>query len=156
MQDITAVSALSLFETNKAQRQSFVANVISAINEGSVDPIKLHLQVKCTEQLLSDLKDNEVYKSTLLSEAEKYGKTFERYNSKFAIKEAGTRYDYSKCEDVVLSDLQAQLDEIAAKVKERQKMLQNLPESGLVDPENGNMIYRPVKTSTTTVTVTLS
>lgn len=153
--ELTTTSILALFETTKAQRQSFVDNVINEIKEGNTSPLKIHMQLKSTEDLLKTLNDNPEYKNLLLDEAAKHGKQFEMFNSKFQIKEAGTKYDYSVCQDSIYNDLQAELDAIQAKVKERQKFLQMIPENGVVSPENGEMIYRASKSSTTTLAVTL-
>lgn len=153
--ELQTTSVLSLFETNKAERQSFVADVVQRLISGEVDPLKLHLQVKCTEQILSDLKEQPEYKEMLLETAEQYGKKFERYNSEFAIKEAGTNWHYDKCEDVEYNKMVEDMEALKDRMKQREKFLQSIPVSGIADPENGNMIYPAYKTSTTIVQVTL-
>lgn len=144
-----------LFATSKAEREQFVAGIISTIENGEIEPLKIHLQVKAMEDIIEQLKANTTYRNALLNEAEKHGKKFQYQNAEIAIREVGTKYDYSPCEDVVLTDLQRQKEEIEKVLKNRQKMLQTLPPSGLADPINGNMLYPPVKTSTTSVIVTL-
>lgn len=153
--ELTTTSTLSLFETDKAQRQFFVTDIINRIKEGEISPLKVHMQLKSAEDLLKQLSSDDSYKKLLLDEAEKHGKNFEMYNSKFQVKEAGTTYNYAVCEDSFYDDLCSQLTELKGKMKEREKFLQNIPESGIADPENGNMIYRATKSSTTTVAVTL-
>lgn len=153
--DLTPTSILSLLETTKEQRQSFIARVIIAMQEGSVDPRQIHLQVKCTEEIIKELNSNANYRELVLREAEKHGKKHDFHNATFEIKEVGVKYDYSVCQDEVYNELERQLTELQAKIKERQKFLQMIPEGGIVDPENGNMIYRANKTSTTSPTVKL-
>ncbi len=76
------LSNLSLFETTKEQRQQFCANVIDVLSEGMADPLKIHLQVKCLEDIIKQITSNAAYKDFLLTEASKYGKTFEHHNLK--------------------------------------------------------------------------
>lgn len=154
MEQLQPTSILSLFETDKSQRASFVNQVIESLNMGSVDPLKLHLQVKCTEQLLSELKERPEYKESVLSEASKYGNKFEHYNADWQIKEAGVKYDYSKCGDSELKKWYADMEELKEKIKKREKMLQNLG-GDFVDANTGEILSPPVNTSTTTVQVTL-
>lgn len=148
---------LSLFETTKSERQTFAQSVIEGLMEGNFDPLKVHLQVKCMEDLIKQITSNDVYKDLLVTEASKYGKSFEHYNSKFEIKEMGVKYDFENCGDPVLQSLEQQLELIQNEVKERQKFLRTIPESGmeiLVDDELIK-VYPPTKTSTTTVTINL-
>lgn len=151
MKLMTAPSALALFETTKDQRRTFIANIITEAKEGNIDVLKLHMQAKCSEQLMKELLSNDDYKSLVMEQAGKYGKKFEMYNSEFQIKEAGTKWDYSKCEDTTYQELLEQQAEINDKVKAREKLLQTIPASGVVDPDTGAMIYPASKSSTTIV-----
>lgn len=170
MELTTTAEILSLFETNKVQRQDFIRKTIQDIEEGGADPLRIHLQIKAMEEIITGLtsldkkknknfEDAKKYRDYLLEAAEKNGKEFEFHNSKFSIKETGTKYDYSQCGDTELADLMAQNEILSAKIKERQKFLQNIPEEGLtqVNEETGDVITlcRPVKSSTTSVTVQL-
>jgi hypothetical protein len=154
---ISAIGVLSLLETTKEQRESFVRSIVSALDDGQVDPLKVHLQVKNTEDLIKQITADEKYREFLLNEAQKYGKSFEQYNAKFQVKETGTRYDYSGCNDALLTELEEKAAFAAERLKERQKFLQNLPASGLEVLQGDELVtvYPPVKTSTTSVTVTL-
>lgn len=153
MEQLQPTSILTLFETNKQQRASFVSQVIETLQEGQIDPLKLHLQVKCTEQLLSDLKDRPEYKESVLSEAAKHGKKFEHYNAEFQVKEAGVKYDYGN--DPVLEDFNSQIESLKAAVKQREEFRKSIPAEGAVCPITGEIYYRAVKTSTTIVQVNL-
>lgn len=154
---LTAVGVLSLLETTKEQRESFVRSIVSALDEGTADPLKVHLQVKNTEDLIKQITSDEKYREFLLNEAGKYGKTFDRFNAKFSVKETGTRYDYSVCGDSEIVQLQEEADKLAEKIKARQKFLQSLPPSGVEVLQGDELVtlYPPAKTSTTSVTVTL-
>lgn len=165
-QELSTTSILALFETSRSQRESFVLDIVARIDAGEIDPLKVHLQIKAMEDVINRLTNTDkkknslaelagVYKNSLLEAASRYGKSFELHNAKFEQKEVGTKYDYSVCEDVTYNELSAQMEDLKAKMKEREKFLQNVPEEGIADPTNGNMIYRAAKSSTTSIAVTL-
>lgn len=167
---ISATSILALFETNKEQRSDFVRLIVESIEKGEISPLKAHLQLKGMEDIFHSLTSTDErknknadyakrYRKELLNEAELYGKKFELFNGKFDVKEVGTKYDYSECNDPVLLELIEKAEKANEAVKERQKFLQNVPEQGAIitDESTGETftVYRPKKTSTTSVTVTL-
>lgn len=159
-QELSTTSILSLFETNKEQRQSFVMGVVDALDSGNADPLRVHLQVKCLEDIAKSLNANTVYKTRVLEAAQAYGeKSFQFQNSKVEIKEVGTKYDFSQCNDPVLNDLLAQQAELDKAVKARQDMLKTIPLKGMIVTEEltGDTftVYPPAKSSSTSVAVTL-
>lgn len=158
--ELTTTSILALFQTTKEERQSFALDLISKIENGEADPLKIHLQLKCAEDLIKQINANTIYKKALLDAAESYGqKSFEFHNSKVEVKEAGVKYDYSKCNDPEYVALAIQQTELDGKVKERESFLKSVPSKGLeiVNTETGETgtIYPPAKSSTTTVAITL-
>lgn len=155
MEQLQPTSILSLFETNKQQRASFINQVIETLQEGQIDPLKLHLQVKCTEQLLSELKDRPEYKESVLSEAAKHGKKFEHYNAEFQVKEAVVKYDFTVCGSSELMALYQQQEELTAKVKKLENSLKGIDKFAAIDTDTGEVLIAPIKTSTTIVQVTL-
>lgn len=156
--ELTTTSILSLFETNKEQRQSFALGVIDALENGEVDPLKIHLQVKCMEDIIKLLNSNTIYKKSVLDAAEKYNqKSFEFMNSKVEIKETGVKYDYSKCNDPVHQSISSDLEERSAWLKDRETFLKTVPAKGMelkIDDEVVT-VYPPSKSSTTSVAITL-
>lgn len=171
--EITTTSILSLFETTKEQRKSFVDDVINRVENGDIDPIKTLVQVKSMEDICNRLtsksektnKDNFVeakrFNDLLLESAEKYGaKTFQSFNGKFEIKETGVKYDFSKCEDLFLFSLYEKQKSIEALVKERESFLKTVPQKGMIvtDEESGETftVYPPSKSSTTSLATILS
>lgn len=170
--ELSTTSILSLFETSKEQRQDFISRVVMSVEAGEVDPLKVHLQIKCMEKIIegitsTDEKKNKEsaplakrYRKALLEAAEKYGaKEFEFMNSKIKIGETGTKYDYSLCGDPELIEWTAKQNELAEKIKARQELLQNTPVKGvtLVNEETGETytVYPPSKSSSTSIIVTL-
>ena len=155
--NLITTTDLSIFETTKAERQEFAQSVIKGIKDGLSDPLKVHYQVKCMEDIIKNITNDAEYKSMTLDEAAKYGKTFDHYNAKFEVKEMGVKYDYSVCNDPVYNKLKAQLTVLEDEVKAREKYLKAIPTTGVETLLEDEVItlYPPNKTSTTTITVNL-
>jgi hypothetical protein len=157
MTQLTTINILSLFETTKEQRKSFVDDLITKLDNGEVDPLKVHLQLKAMEEIVKICTADENYKATLISAASHHGKKFMMFNAEFMTKEVGVKYDYSRCGDDELTILLVQSDELNAKIKQRQDFLKTVPITG-IDIRQGDelvTVYPPSKSSTTSVTVTL-
>lgn len=167
---LSANSILSLFETNKEQRKSFVDNVMDALRNEQVDPLKIHLQIKAMEEIINsftvtDEKKNKLftqaidYRKMLLDAAELHGKKFQLHNAEFSIKEVGTKYDFSQCGHTELVELFAQQSALDKKIKDIQDMLKTLPSAGIemIMESTGEAlrVYPPSKISTTAVAVSL-
>lgn len=153
---IATVTDLSLFETIKAERQDFAQSVVNGLKEGHSDPLKVHLQVKCMEDLIKQITSHPDYKELTLEEAAKYGKSFEHYNAKFEVKEMGVKYDFTQCGDPIYNKLAEQLAELEKQVKDRQAFLKTVqPGTQLLIEDEVVTLYPPIKTSTTSITVNL-
>jgi hypothetical protein len=155
--NITTYTDLSLFETTKGERYAFAQSVVNNAKEGLINPLKLHLQVKCLEDLIKQITSNPDYKELTLDEAYKYGKAFEQFNAKFEIKEMGVKYDFTTCGDPIMNGLLEQQETLEQQIKERQKFLKGIPSEGLQTLIEDEVVtlYAPVKTSTTTISVNL-
>lgn len=168
--ELTTTNILGLFETTKEQRKSFIDDIMNRLRNEEVDPLKIHLQIKAMEEIIKSLTDSSEktnknflqaidYKNMLLDAAERNGKKFQMFNAEFSIKEVGTVYDWSKCEDSQLQSLLNQQNELKEKIKAKQDFLKTVPQSGLsiLDETTGEMItvYPPAKSSTTSVAVSL-
>ena len=150
---------ISLYDLTKTERREFVTRLVEKLDVGEANPLQVHKQVKCMEDLIKQITANEDYRKHLLDEAGKYGKSFELHGAKYQVKEAGTKYDYSQCNDPELWAMQHELDKLTEKVKNRQKFLQLAPSEGIevLEDQTGEVyrIYPPSKISTTTVSITL-
>lgn len=167
---MSPLSTLALLNSNKSQRKSFCLQIIEQLENGEADPLQVHVFLKNIEQIFKMLTDEktgkdfaERYRAALLEAASKEGKIsngFEKYNAKFQIKETGIKYDWTKCEDEELNELLVQQEKIDAMVKARQEFLKTVPDSGLIitNGETGETrkVYKPAKSSTTTISVNLS
>ena len=147
---------LALFQTDKAARKSFVDQILLQLSEGAADPIQVHLQLKCMEDVCEQIKASTFYKNLLLEEAAKQGKKFTYQNAEFQVKEAGIKYDYSLCGDSVLNTMLQEYEALGKQIKIRQEMLKNVaPGTQLLNEDEVLTLYPPSKTSTTIVQVTL-
>lgn len=158
--ELSTTSILAIFETNKEQRLSFCNDMLTRIDSGEVDPLQVHLQLKCMEDIVKQLTSNTIYKRSILEAAEKYGqKTFQFHEAKVEIKEVGVKYDFSKCGDTVFEMMEQKSKSADADLKQRQDFLKTVPEKGMttLDELSGEMItvYPPSKSSTTLPVVTL-
>jgi hypothetical protein len=107
------------------------------------DAVKDELRGRVLDELNAYTKGEEV---TL------FGATFE-------VIEAGTKYDYSGCNDTEYDDLTAAINELTARRKEREKFLRGIKNATtIVNEETGELvrILPPVKSSTTTYKTTWS
>jgi hypothetical protein len=151
---------ISLYDLTKTERGEFVTRLVDKLDAGEADPLQVHKQVKSMEDLIKQITSNEDYRKHLLDEAGKYGKSFELNGAKYQVKEAGTKYDYSQCNDSFYDELQAAAITATEKLKARAIFLQSLPAAGMIitDPLTGETYtaYPPSKSSTTTVSITLS
>ena len=156
--ELTANNVLALFYTSKQERQTFVTDAIERILDGHEDPIKALITLKCMEEIIDKITGHKGFRDACITEAEKYGKTFDKVNAKLAIREAGVRYNFEECGDLELLELMTMRQELDEKIKKRQEFIKMIPIEGIeVINEDGviSHIYPPSKTSTTTLTCTL-
>ena len=148
-----------IFETTKEQRVEFTHQLIERLNNGELDPLKTHLQVKALEDMLETLKNSKDYKDAVLNAAVQNGKEFEYMSAKFNVREVGVKYDYTKCESPAYEEIMADYNDAAKQKKDMEDFLKKVPHSGL-DIINGvtgevTRVYPPAKSSTTSVAVSL-
>jgi len=173
MQDLqfSATSMLALFETNKKERSDFIRQTIEQIENGEVDALQVHLQVKAMESIIEGLTSRDVkknkdniefanrYNSALMDAADKHGKKFDLHNASFSVGEVGTSYNYDGCNDETYLNLLSEFETAKSKLDERKKFLQNLPDAGMeyLNRETGELerMFKPIKTSTTALKVSL-
>lgn len=168
--ELTTISKLELFDTNKQGRCQFAESVVEAIESGSADPLKVHIFLKNIEEIANTLTSTDQkknknfelakrFKSALLEEADKHGKAFDYHNARIEQRELGAKWNYENCNDPLLIDLEAKMASLKEKITDRQKFLQNLPDGGttliLEDTGEAITIYKPFKTSTTSIVVKL-
>lgn len=141
-----------LLNTKSAAEMAEMA--VSAVVNGDIDPIKAHINVSRMEAAIKLYKDNEDVRRITLDELSKYGKTATFGDCKLEEAETGVRYDYSGCGDSKLTELYGRMEGLKAEIKAREDMLKHLQPEGAVDPNTGEIMYPPVKSSKTSIKTT--
>lgn len=155
-----ALSLLSIFDTTKEQRRTFISQVVENVYEGHTSALQVHYQIKCLEDIIKGITEDKRYKEAVVDDASKHSeKPFEYKNAEVAIREVGTKYDYDSCKDPKYAMLKQNFDKAKKDLEEYQEYLKSLPIAGsqIVDEDTGEVykVHRPIKTSTTSVTVKL-
>lgn len=143
--------------TKESIKEQSVA-LLNDLDEGHIYPLQLAAQLKFVEDVIANVKEE--LRQRVVSEKDKYGKDDMTYHgAKFDIKEAGVKYDYSQCDDVIWNDLKQQLDALTEQIKEREAFLKALKERfTYIDESTGEIVtlYPPQRKSTTTYSITWS
>jgi hypothetical protein len=145
--------------TKTAQTELSEQVALQIIEQPAQGYIKAKQMIETLEQAIK----NPLVVKAVRDEAELYAKEggLRLYGHKIEPIEAGTKYNYSECNDPIYKRLLEKKAIIEAEVKSREKFLQAVPYKGMSinDEETGEAditIYPPVKTSTSTVKVTFA
>lgn len=149
-------SIITAIADNKQQITAFVNDV-----KGNMDlmtaseRLQFYAQLKMAEKAISNLVSDAEVDEMILQAADNYHpeELKDLYGCKFEKREVGTKYDYSRCNDSLLADLERQKADLDSQIKDRQKMLQNV--NGEVYGEDGVMLEKATKSSKTKVVVTI-
>jgi hypothetical protein len=131
--------------------------IIDAIVNGEIDPLKLAVQIKYFEDVIDKIKDT--LKSEVITELNKYSRNeaITKFSSEFKVKEYGTKYDYSNCNDDNWNNCNELIAHTSKLKKDREAFLKTIKESiTTVDPQTGEVktLFAPIKTSTTSYSIT--
>ena len=151
-----AISTITNFTTSKDGITKFVNQCVNEIEAGLIDPLHMSIYLKTMEKIVEGIQAK--IKASALSEAEKYGKSFDFRGAKIELTELGTKYEFKNCNDVVWDSLNKQITELTEKRKEREAMLKTVKDSmTLVDEESGETwkVHPPIKTSTSGIKITI-
>ena len=141
---------------NKSQVINLFVETKDQIMSGEQDPLKVAVHLRALEELISKLRKDEQIQEYTLEQAEKEGqKTFMIYGAEVQIKETGTKYDYSNCNDITHKKLIQNLNDIKNKIKDRETILKAINEDNPVISTEGEILSPPLKTSKTGISITL-
>jgi len=132
----TAIAKIKALPSTKKDQKSFSNEIIKAIVEGEVNPLKIDSYLKSIENVLYLIRKDVEVKQLVLNEAEKYGeKSFDAFNAVITISKK-TTYDYTK--DSVWNKLKA-------KIKARETLLKSVinSDSDIVDTDTGEILEEP-------------
>jgi len=148
-------SLINVMPSNKAQVIDFVKQTKDVIMSGNENPLKIAVQLRALEDVIKQLRTDSQIQDYTLSEAQKESvKTFKVFGAEITIKETGVKYDYSSCNDSELQEMNQELDELKAQIKERETMLKNIGDGFIVN-QHGEELTAPLKTSKTGISIRL-
>ena len=141
---------------SKSQVIDLFVETKDQIMSGKQSPLKTAVHLKALEELIKKLRTDEQIQSYTLEEALKEGtNTFKMYGAEIQIKEMGTKYDFSGCNDGLLEDLYDQIKELKDRIKARESMLKSISEDSQAVSMEGEILNPPLKTSKTGISITL-
>lgn len=147
----SAYGVMRLLPDTKTGVDIFSKQLITAVENGEVNPLQLKALFKVMEKVSE--KVDEGIKDSLLREADKYNeKKFNMYGFDIEKAEVGTKYDYAACGDPIYNHRLQIFLEAEKQLKERAEFLKALHEPlTLVDDESGEVatVRPPLKKSTT-------
>lgn len=145
----SAYGVMKLLPDTKTGVEIFSKQLVSAVQNGEVNPLELKALFKIMEKVAEKV-DSEI-KENLLREAGKYPeKKFHAFGFEIEKAEVGAKYDYLACGDPIYEQRHAILEAAKAQLEERVLFLKALREPvTLVDDESGEVatIHPPVKKS---------
>lgn len=136
-------SVMALMPTTKTSLKEFINGAKEEILNGYSEPLEVAIQLKAMEDIIKSLRSDPEIKEMIIEEAEKYGKTFEKFGTKFTLRQS-VRYEYND----------QQVKDWEEKIKSRKAMLKSLT-SEVADTETGEMISPAIKKETDTISITL-
>jgi len=155
METIKALSTIADAPITYVEIGNLIHFMKQELLSGDYNPLDVELKLKAMEETIKQLRSDEDIRAFVLNEAEKHGKSFEWRGAKMSVREVGVKYDWASSGDSEWAILDAQIKELSEKKKAREKFLQNVPDGGTVNPDTAEVVYRPAKTSTTSIAVTL-
>ena len=149
----SALSTISTLPSNREELYKFGRMLKDEIIADDKETLPILGKLKIIEKLVKDVLDDKDVKERFKRDRLAYSdKEIVKFNGiDFTIREVGVKYDYNVSGDVKWMDLDHKIKELTDQRKEREKYLQNIPDEGSVDPDNGNYITRPPKSSETMV-----
>lgn len=160
MEEMTVNSVITLFPTTKTQQKTFVEQLINNVLDGEINPLTAEIQMKNIEDVVKAYRGNEEIKEAVLKEAEKYGaKSFDTHGASVQIKEVGTKYNYLEVGHLEYNSICACIDDLTAKKKAIEKIMQANTENWLYTDTKTGETYevQPLsKQSTTQAVITIN
>ena len=141
---------------SKSQIIDLFVDTKDQIMSGEQDSLKVAVHLKALEELISKLRKDEQIQDYTLEQSLKQGeKTFSIYGAEISIREMGTKYDFSICNDSLLEGLYSQMTILKKQIKDRETMLKTISEDNPAVSLDGEILNRPLKTSKTGIVITL-
>jgi hypothetical protein len=141
-------NVLALFEKfpqDKTGVKMFQRSLKMALLSGDHNILEPFTKIRMLQDALTILKDEEIEEEVMLQLNRYPEKTVDIYGCAITKKSNPGSWDYSKCDDQALKDMEIKLSALSEAIKERKAFLQNVPTEGVSDL-NGDIIQRAFKT----------
>lgn len=136
--------------------KSLANTAIDAVVSGNINPVEAYISVSRMESAIELFKKNARVRDMVITELERDGGKESFADGMVEVCETGVKYDYTSSNDSKLDEMYATLEAIKADIKEREAFLKSIPAGGMVDPDTGEVLHRPSKTSKTSVKITFN
>jgi hypothetical protein len=145
----SAMSYLNLIGQDKQTTDSFVDSLVNGYIEGNLDPLELYTKTKYLAKRLAEIAKSVEEEAMDKMPANKY----EFGGFTLTKKEAGTRYDFSKCNHPDMDWMMKQEVELKTNKAELEKLLKSLTKPTTIVTDDGEavVINPPIKKSTTII-----
>lgn len=130
-----------LLTSNKAYRTTLAQSVVQDVSEGNLDATQVFIYAKKAEDFFKDVVNN-VKPFVAAKQIQKGGITL--YESTIIEKKDPDKYDFSVCSDSTYNEMIVEMEQLKAKIKERETFLKALTEP--VSTLDGEIINPPIKT----------
>lgn len=149
-------SIIKSLPSTKAQMTMFISKVSEELKDGFQNPLDFYLQAKYASETLKKLLEDKDIKDLAITEARRYGKSFESNGNKIEYSEnMSPKYDFTVCGDREWDELQAQLSKLQEKIKEREAFLKAIPQNSTIMDEDGVQLLPPLKKSSEGLRITI-
>ena len=118
---MTPIGIIKMLDTDKKQRENFAEEVVSKVLNGYVNPVEMHVNLKCVEDIINRIKEHKDFKEAVLNEAAKFGKGYAFHNATIQTRSLAGKYDYSHDDEY---------NRLTQALKARQGYLKALPVEG--------------------------
>lgn len=140
-----------------ATPEEIAEKAVSSVEDGEIDPLKAYAFMMRFQRAAEIFRNASPVVDAAFSELAKYEKNTATMDGvRLEQTEAGVKYDYSGCGDSELARLSAEMEDLKARIKDRERVLRALPPSGMADPETGEIVFPPARSSKTIIKVTFT
>lgn len=126
------------------------------ILSGEVDSLDAMIALKGIKKSIETIEKDADVADSVMRRFDHYNeKTVNLRHASITLKDTGVKYDYSVCNDPAYNALMAEMNELKAKIKEREDFLKALPDAGLdvYDHDTGELytLHKPLRLATQTL-----
>lgn len=156
MDNLTPTSLLAIMPNTKSEISNFSDMLLTAINNGDIDPLKIQVQLRAIESVIKKVNESESYKYAIRESAEKYGsKSFTAFGAKVELAETGTKYDFSNCNHLEYNDICEKIKALEMAKKDIETTLKTIKQpTPFIIYGEAVEVTPPTKSSTSSIKIT--